>query len=113
MSGWDIGVAPYPALPRFYFSPLKVAEYMAAGCCPVASDLGDLRELLSDGRGVLVPAGDAGALAAALCQLASDRAKASAIGARAREHAFAAMSWARNADRILAALRGAPAGALP
>jgi len=112
MSGWDIGVAPYLALPSFYFSPLKVAEYMAAGSCPVASDLGDLRELLSEGRGVLVPAGDAGALAAVLCELASDRAKANAIGARAREHALASLSWARNADRILAALRGAPAEAV-
>jgi glycosyltransferase involved in cell wall biosynthesis len=113
MSGWDIGVAPYLALPRFYFSPLKVGEYMAAGCCPVASDLGDLRGLLSDGHGLLVPAGDSRALAGALCELASDRARATAIGTRARARARASLSWARNADRILAALRGVPAGALP
>ena len=41
-------MAPFVPLPDFYFSPLKVAEYMAAGVCPVASDLGGLGELLQD-----------------------------------------------------------------
>src|SRR5262249_34938118 len=54
MHQWDIGVAPYRAQRGFYFSSLKVLEYMAAGICPVASDLGELRSLLRDGRGVLV-----------------------------------------------------------
>ena len=54
---WDVGVAPYLPLDDFYFSPLKVLEYMAVGLCPVASDLGDLPALLGDGgRGLLVPA---------------------------------------------------------
>src|SRR5207302_11355084 len=57
---WDVGVAPYLPLEDFYFSPLKVVEYMAAGLCTVASALGDLPALLDDGgRGLPVPAGDA------------------------------------------------------
>src|SRR5262249_29471501 len=54
MRSWDVGVAPYLPLEDFYFSPLKVLEYMAAGLCPVVSALGDLPALLGEGdRGVL------------------------------------------------------------
>lgn len=41
----DAGVAPYPPLPTFYFSPLKVWEYAAAGVPIVASASGDLPRL--------------------------------------------------------------------
>jgi glycosyltransferase involved in cell wall biosynthesis len=111
LASWDIGVAPYvAACPTFYFSPLKVAEYMAAGACPVASDLGDVRPLLADGeRGVLVPPGDASALATALTELAQDRTRVASLGARARRHAHGSLSWRRNARRVLDCLQSAPA----
>ena len=41
----DVGVAPYPPLDSFYFSPLKVWEYAAAGVPIVASEVGDLPTL--------------------------------------------------------------------
>ncbi len=41
----DVGLAPYPPLPSFYFSPLKVWEYAAAGVPIVASASGDLPRL--------------------------------------------------------------------
>ena len=95
---WDVGVAPYLPLEDFYFSPLKVIEYMAVGLCPVASDLGDLPALLADGgRGLLVPAGDAERLASAFLELARDRERAAELGRRAREHVLAAHTWEGNA----------------
>jgi glycosyltransferase involved in cell wall biosynthesis len=108
MSGWNVGVAPFLPLDTFYFSPLKVVEYMASGLCPVASDLGQLRSLLGDGaRGVLVPAGDVEALAAAVVDLARDRERAVALGARARAHALRHHTWRRNARRVVLAAAGA------
>jgi glycosyltransferase involved in cell wall biosynthesis len=105
MAGWDAGLAPYTPIEGFWFSPIKVLEYMAAGACPVASDLGDAAELLGRGRrGVLVPAGDAGALAAALAALAGDRERARLLGARARAWVAAHRSWSANASRALALL---------
>lgn len=105
MTGWDVGLAPYAPVEGFWFSPIKVLEYMAAGACPVASDLGDAAELLGQGRrGVLVPAGDAAALAAALAGLAADRERAWLLGARARAWVAAHRSWSANASRALALL---------
>lgn len=106
MARWDVGLAPYKPVDGYWFSPLKVLEYMAAGACPVVSDLGDAAELLGQGRrGVLVPAGDAAALAAAIDRLAADRERAWSLGAHARAWVAANRSWASNASRALALLR--------
>jgi glycosyltransferase involved in cell wall biosynthesis len=102
LRGWDVGVAPYHPVEDFYFSPLKVVEYMAVGLCPVASDLGDLPALLDHGnRGVLVPAGDAARLASAFLELAHDRVRAAELGRRAREHVLGAQTWEKNARVVL------------
>ena len=101
LGSWDVGVAPYLPAEAFYFSPLKVVEYMAAGLCPIASDLGDLRALLAESRGVLVPAGDAHRLAAAFLELSHDRERAAAVGGRARAHVFQAHTWEGNARIVL------------
>jgi glycosyltransferase involved in cell wall biosynthesis len=61
------------------------AEAALAGLPVVASDVSSLRELVRDGEtGRLVPPEDAAALAAALKELAEDRARASAMGRAAR-----------------------------
>jgi len=108
---WDVGVAPYAAADDFYFSPLKVLEYMAAGVCPVASALGELPDLLGHGkRGVLVPPGDVPALARALRDLAGDPKRRVTLGRAAREHVAAHRSWDTNAQRVLLAIVGTPNG---
>ena len=54
-------------------TPVACAEALAAGRPVVASETGGIRELIEDGRtGLLVPPGDAGALAAALARFAGD-----------------------------------------
>jgi glycosyltransferase involved in cell wall biosynthesis len=109
MARWDVGAAPFHALRDFYFSPLKLIEYMAAGVCPVASDVPELRSLLADGeRGVLVEPGNAAALARAFVELAGNRERTAALGARAKEYAFRSRSWSENADCALRALRRKP-----
>lgn len=55
----SVAVAPYPPMENFYFSPLKVYEYMAAGLPVVVSNLGELGDLVQDHvNGFLVDAGD-------------------------------------------------------
>ncbi len=77
-------------------------EALAAGAPIVASDLDAFARVLEDGEaGVLVRRGDAGALAAALCELVGDPERRAELSARGAEVA-AAYDWDVLARRILA-----------
>lgn len=66
--------------------PLSVLEAMRAGLPVVATDLPGIREQLDGGRcGILCPADDTGALAAALQRLAGDAPLRGALGNAARQ----------------------------
>jgi glycosyltransferase involved in cell wall biosynthesis len=90
-----------------YTSPLKLFEYLWMGRPIVASDLTAIREVLTNRRtALLVPPGDAEALAGALETLAADRDLARSLGAAARALA-PDYTWARRAERMEAALAAA------
>jgi glycosyltransferase involved in cell wall biosynthesis len=93
-------VAPYPPLAEFSFSPLKVFEYLGAGVPTVASDVGQLRELLGGGRGRLVPPGDAAALAHACREIRRAPAQWRASAAAARAEILADHGWNNRATQI-------------
>jgi glycosyltransferase involved in cell wall biosynthesis len=98
----DIAVAPYPATTNFYFSPLKVVEYMAAGRAIVASRIGQIEQMIEDGStGLLVPPGDAGAFAEAFERLARDPELRAHLGQAARASVSGNHSWNRIAQRVL------------
>jgi glycosyltransferase involved in cell wall biosynthesis len=79
-------------------------EAMAMQVPVVATRVGGMGELVSDGSdGLLVPAGDAEALAGALARLARDPELAERLGAAARPKILARFSSAESA-RVLAAL---------
>lgn len=97
----DVLLAPYPDLPRFYFSPLKLFEYLAAGRAVVASNLGQISDILvHDRNGCLLPAGDRNALARCCLDLASDPDRRERLCAAAARTA-AGHSWEANARTIL------------
>jgi glycosyltransferase involved in cell wall biosynthesis len=98
LDAMDIGVAPYTAQDGFYFSPLKVAEYLAAGLPVVVSDQGDLREIVGD-AGLLVPPDDVAALAAALARLVRDPGLRRTLSTAARLRA-GALDWLQVAGRV-------------
>jgi glycosyltransferase involved in cell wall biosynthesis len=94
--------APYHGDRPFYFSPLKLYEYMAAALPVVASDVGDLAQVLDHGRlGRLVPPDDAEALAADLARLAADPDLRDRLGAAARAQVVAHHGWDMIAARVL------------
>jgi len=102
LASMDVAVAPYPQQSSFYFSPLKVYEYMAAGRAVVASRVGQLANLIEDGvNGLLCPAGDPIALAVALDQLRRAPELRARLGKAARVTVLRDHTWEVVAQYIL------------
>ena len=73
MKSMDVLVAPYPEMENFYFSPLKIFEYMASGRPIVSSSIGQIKDVLThEKNALLVPAGNTGALQDALIRIKRD-----------------------------------------
>ncbi len=98
----DVAVAPYPDNPDFYFSPLKVLEYMAAGLPVVASRIGQLNSLIQHKRnGLLYQPGQITALMNALEQLSTSPTLRKTLGHAARQTVTEKHSWYSVTQRIL------------
>ena len=98
----DIAVAPYQAMEMFYYSPLKVFEYMACGRAIIAAEIGQLKELLRHGEtGWLVPPGDTESLTEAIRTLAADADLRTMLGQNAANEARKRHTWEQRVDRIL------------
>jgi alpha-maltose-1-phosphate synthase len=107
----DIGVAPFEvaAHPQlslgFYWSPLKIFEYMAAGLPVVAPSSDRIPSLVEHGKeGLLYGADTPGALAAAIERLTEPALRRS-LGAAARERAVRDYSWTAHCEAIDAVIR--------
>jgi glycosyltransferase involved in cell wall biosynthesis len=101
----DVLVAPYPEVPGFYFSALKVFEYMAMGKAIVASHIGQIPEILSHEKtALLVSPGDSIALRQALGRLKQDSALRKVLGRNALAEARDKHTWIQRTQRISAIL---------
>jgi glycosyltransferase involved in cell wall biosynthesis len=100
---FDIALAPYPKPEHaFYFSPLKLFEYMACGIPVVAAALGQIAEVVVDGQtGRLYPPGDVERLTACCDQLLCDGTLRARMGTAAAKRVASEFTWDRNADRVL------------
>jgi glycosyltransferase involved in cell wall biosynthesis len=108
----DAGVAPYDTRRLrqlrlgFYWSPLKVFEYMASGLPTVTVSLRELDEIVREEReGLHFREGDAADLARVLERLADDPALRARLGAQARERVVERYSWARHCAQLEDVLR--------
>jgi glycosyltransferase involved in cell wall biosynthesis len=102
LSSMDAAVAPYLQQEDFYFSPLKIFEYMAAGLPTVASRIGQIPELLQEGEtGLLYQPGDAHALAESLLTLCRNPSLCARLGKKAQTTAIDQFTWESVVDQIL------------
>lgn len=86
LQGADVAVVPQREDPVSRMQlPAKLIDAMALAKPVVATAVADMPEILAEGRGHVVPPGDADAIAAALDDLAARPDEARAMGARARE----------------------------
>lgn len=98
----DVAVIPYPQLPQeLWFSPLKLYEYMAAGKTIVASNSGQIAEVIQDGHnGILVEAGNIAGFARAIIRLLNDPVERKRLGKNAQQQAVEQHSWEQYIKRL-------------
>jgi starch synthase len=108
LAGAAIGVAPFNTAPHpalreagFFWSPLKIYEYMAAGLPIVTADIHPLNQVVREGQeGRLFREGDIASLAASIARLLDDLAAAREMGRQARERVVEHYSWARHCAEL-------------
>ena len=113
--GWlgemDIAVAPYPEMAGFWFSPLKIYEYMAAKLPVITTRVGHLAEVVSEGEtGLLIAPDDPVELCHALRKLTDDPGLRQRLGQAACQHVTENHSWQAVVQEILRIAQIAPAG---
>ena len=103
----DVYVTPY--LNESQMTSGTLAYSFGLGKAVVSTPYWHARELLGDGRGILVPFGDAAAIGSEIADLLTDDARRQAM----RERAYASsrsMTWERSAERYLTAFESAQKG---
>lgn len=110
LAGADLLVLPS----RQEAMPMAILEAMAAGVPVVATEVGEIPDLVLDGAtGLLVPAGDADALAAAIARLLASPAERARLGRCARVRQRAMFALDRYPERLADIYRAAHAASLP
>lgn len=103
ISASDIAVAPYKniAQERFLISPMKLFEYMASGTASVASDIGQISDVIQNGHnGLLVPPSNADMLAEALNTLITHPQLRLELGRQSRDDVIGKYSWESYVSRL-------------
>ncbi len=106
----DVGIAPFS--PRhfralelgWFWSPIKIFEYLAAGLPVVTADIPELHDLLPETVARFYPADDATALAQLLTDIAGQRAELRRASIDARQLAEERYTWGRQAAAVDAVL---------
>jgi glycosyltransferase involved in cell wall biosynthesis len=105
LAACDILVSPHGRQAdggEFFGSPTKLYEYMAMGKPIVASAVGQIADVLEDGRSaLLVPPDDPHALCVAIGRLVADPTLRNKLGEQARHDAISRHTWLQNAQRVL------------
>ncbi|HEX6715611.1 MAG TPA: glycosyltransferase family 4 protein [Pyrinomonadaceae bacterium] len=80
---------------------IALIEAMAAGCACVATSTGPIPEVVSDGKdGILVPPGDAHAIATSICRLLDNDSLRLRLGDAATKTAFSRFQPQKSADTL-------------
>lgn len=103
----DVGVAPFntqvhpPLRVGFYWSPLKVHEYMAMALPVVTIDVKGLNNIVREGQeGLLYPENDLEKMGAAILKLVDDSALARRLGDAGRARVVEHFSWQKHAELL-------------
>jgi glycosyltransferase involved in cell wall biosynthesis len=102
LASMDVAVAPYPDGDNFYFSPLKVYEYMAAELPVVASRIGQIQTLIQhEVNGLLYAPGNSQSLADQLADLRKKPELRQQLGQNARLTVQRFHTWEHRTRQII------------
>ncbi len=100
----DLGVAPYPIMEDFWFSPLKIFEYFSCGLPVVATDRGQVSELVVDGKGSLIEPGKSDEFARGIQKELNRLKDDPDLGSKCRDWILKQATWEMRAQQILDAV---------
>lgn len=99
MAAFDVALMSYPTYSEFYFSPLKMFEYMSMRVPVVSSDVGQIGEIIiNEKNGILAFQSTPDGFADAIEHAYANRDR---IGKSARELMASEFSWLENAKKAL------------
>lgn len=102
----EVTVAPYIPNENFYFSPIKIFEYMALGKPVIAGNIGQVAEIVRDGaNGILYEPGNIDQLAQALHSVLVAPEWGSEMGAAGKQWVLRERTWDNNARQVLEVAR--------
>lgn len=101
LSSCSVAVAPYPQLDHFWFSPLKIFEYFCCGLPVVGSDVGQVKDLIPEEYGDLIPIGDQKSMAISLKNYLDSPDTTRQSGSMAREWVLNNATWKIRASQVL------------
>ncbi len=98
----DITVAPYTPNDNFYFSPIKIFEYMMMEKAVVGAQIGQVAEVLKPNEtGLLFEPGNIPQLTETLNTLVSDAGLRQKLGKNAKAWVQRERTWDRNAQQVV------------
>jgi glycosyltransferase involved in cell wall biosynthesis len=110
LAAMDVGLVLYQRYADG-LSPLKLFDYMAAGCVPICSPSQPMREVLDGTNAGLIRQWDAASLCSELMALHGDRSRLEQFRAAARQLILEKHSWRRVAEKTIELIQ--QAGQLP
>lgn len=101
IAAMDIVLAPYPNLNFFYYSPMKIFEYMACGKPVISTKIGQIAEIITDKHnGFLCEPDNIKQIIFNLNDLINSAKLRKAIGINARETIYNHYSWLSRAGQL-------------
>ncbi|MDZ7725252.1 MAG: glycosyltransferase family 4 protein [candidate division KSB1 bacterium] len=98
---FDIALAPYPPMPLFYFSPVKLFEYMAAGKAIVAARIGQINNVLKNKvTGMLYTPGDLDDMHSCIKTLVENPGLRSKLAQNAQHEFRQKHTWAQKSNQL-------------
>jgi len=96
MASADVGLCIYEHIDfyhTFFFSPLKLYDYMASGLPVIGSDVGQIKAVVKDHHNGLLTDTSVDSIIKSILHLKRDRALAQEMGFRGREAVIAKYNW--------------------